>query len=162
MQLFENLPKLRKHRKLDQVRGSLRAADRAYREAREFGEEQYKNFLERLRSMRVLDPACGSGNFLYLALNELKTLEWQIMIEGEALGFQRAFPTIGPEAVLGMELNPYAAELARISVWIGEIQWMLRNGFDIIGSSKGPDAKQARDSERELSRGKTRAVDIGL
>jgi hypothetical protein len=131
LQLFENLPKLRKHRKLDQVRGSLRAADRAYREAREFGEEQYKNFLERLRSMRVLDPACGSGNFLYLALNELKTLEWQIMIEGEALGFQRAFPTIGPEAVLGMELNPYAAELARISVWIGEIQWMLRNGFDI-------------------------------
>lgn len=131
LQLFDSLPKLRKHRQLDQVRGSLRSADRAYRDARQQGEEQYSSFLERLRGVRVLDPACGSGNFLYLALNELKTLEWQIMIEGEALGFQRAFPTIGPEAVLGIELNPYAAELARISVWIGEIQWMLRNGFDI-------------------------------
>lgn len=129
--LFDELPKLKKHRQLDQVRGGLRAADRGYRQAREDGEEIYKAFLARLRALRVLDPACGSGNFLYLALDELKTLEWRIMVEGEALGFERAFPSIGPEAVLGIELNPYAAELARVSVWVGEIQWMLRNGFDI-------------------------------
>ena len=129
--LFDELPKLRKHRQLDQVRRGLRGADRAYRQALEEGERLYKAFLARLRAMRVLDPACGSGNFLYLALDELKTLEWRIMVEGEALGFERAFPSIGPEAVLGIELNPYAAELARVSVWIGEIQWMLRNGFDV-------------------------------
>lgn len=129
--LFDELPKLRKHRQLDQVRGGLRNADRIYRQAWEDGERLYKAFLERLRALRVLDPACGSGNFLYLALDELKTLEWRIMVEGEALGFERAFPSIGPEAVLGIELNPYAAELARVSVWIGEIQWMLRNGFDL-------------------------------
>lgn len=129
--LFNELPKLRKHRQLDQVRRRLRTADRAYGQALEQGEGRYKAFLERLRAMRVLDPACGSGNFLYLALDELKTLEWRIMVEGEALGFERAFPSIGPEAVLGIELNPYAAELARVSVWIGEIQWMLRNGFDL-------------------------------
>ena len=129
--LFDELPKLRKHRQLDQVRRSLRVADRAYRQAVNDGEKRYSSFLERLRAMRVLDPACGSGNFLYLALDELKTLEWRIMVEGEALGFERAFPSIGPEAVLGIELNPYAAELARVSVWIGEIQWMLRNGFDL-------------------------------
>ena len=129
--LFDELPKLRKHRQLDQVRRGLRSADRAYRQALKEGEATYKTFLERLRALRVLDPACGSGNFLYLALDELKTLEWQIMVEGEALGFERAFPSIGPEAVLGIELNPYAAELARVSVWIGEIQWMLRNGFDL-------------------------------
>src|SRR3546814_8449057 len=39
-------------------------------------------------------------------------------------------PAVGPENVLGIELNPYAAELARVSVWIGEIQWMRRNGFE--------------------------------
>ena len=87
-------------------------------------------FLERLRAFRVLDPACGSGNFLYLALLELKNIEHRCNLEAEALDLPRGFPTIGPEAVLGIELNPYAAELARVSVWIGEIQWMRRNGFE--------------------------------
>ena len=87
-------------------------------------------FLERLRGFRVLDPACGSGNFLYLALRALKDLEHRVNVEAEALGLPRAFPAVGPEAVLGIELNPYAAELARVSVWIGEIQWMRANGFD--------------------------------
>lgn len=50
-------------------------------------------------------------------------------MEAEALGLPRRFPQIGPEVVHGIEINPYAAELARVSVWIGEIQWMLRNGF---------------------------------
>lgn len=87
-------------------------------------------FMERLIAFRVLDPACGSGNFLYLALLELKNLEHRVNLESEALGLPREFPRIGPEAVLGIELNPYAAELARVSVWIGEIQWMRRNGFE--------------------------------
>ena len=87
-------------------------------------------FLERLRAFRVLDPACGSGNFLYLALWELKNIEHRCNLEAEAFGLPRAFPSIGPESVLGIELNPYAAELARVSVWIGEIQWMRRNGFE--------------------------------
>ena len=51
-------------------------------------------------------------------------------MEAEALGLQRAFPAIGPANVKGIEINAYAAELARVSVWIGEIQWMRRNGFD--------------------------------
>ena len=45
------------------------------------------------------------------------------------MGLQRAFPAVGPANVKGIEINPYAAELARVSVWIGEIQWMRRNGF---------------------------------
>ena len=51
-------------------------------------------------------------------------------MEAEALGLEREFPTIGPANVKGIEINPYAAELARVSVWIGEIQWMRRNGFN--------------------------------
>nr|WIE92519.1 class I SAM-dependent DNA methyltransferase [Mesorhizobium sp. WSM4875] len=85
--------------------------------------------LKRLKDFRVLDPACGSGNFLYLALRALKDLEHKAQVEAEALGLPRGFPQIGPEVVKGIELNPYAAELARVSVWIGEIQWMLKNGF---------------------------------
>jgi type II restriction/modification system DNA methylase subunit YeeA len=91
----------------------------------------YRSFMERLRTFRVLDPACGSGNFLYVALLALKDIEHQVAIEAEALGVEREFPHIGPEAVLGIEINPYAAELARITVWIGEIQWMRRNGFNV-------------------------------
>ena len=91
--------------------------------------QRYRAFLNRLRGFKVLDPACGSGNFLYLALQALKDIEHRVQLEAEALGFQRAFPEIGPGSVKGIEINPYAAELARVSVWIGEIQWMRRNGF---------------------------------
>jgi type II restriction/modification system DNA methylase subunit YeeA len=91
----------------------------------------YRDFLDQLRAFRVLDPACGSGNFLYLALLALKDIEHRVAIEAETLGLAREFPRIGPEAVKGIEINPYAAELARVTVWIGEIQWMRRNGFDV-------------------------------
>ena len=86
-------------------------------------------FLERLRGFKVLDPACGSGNFLYVALHALKDLEHRVQLEADAMGLPRTFPEIGPASVKGIEINPYAAELARVSVWIGEIQWMRRNGF---------------------------------
>ncbi|MBA3678125.1 MAG: class I SAM-dependent DNA methyltransferase [Sphingosinicella sp.] len=131
LELFEGLNKQRRVRKLDVVRASLRAADKSMERARDEAQALLSAFMAKLRNFRVLDPACGSGNFLYLALTELKNLEWRFAIEGELLGFARGFPSIGPEAVLGLEINPYAAELARVSVWIGEIQWMQRNGFSI-------------------------------
>ena len=92
-------------------------------------ERMLLKFLDRIRDFTVLDPACGSGNFLYLALHELKDLEHRVQLEAEALGLERAFPSVGPANVKGIEINAYAAELARVSVWIGEIQWMRRNGF---------------------------------
>ena len=108
----------------------------------------YTAFLERLRRFRVLDPACGSGNFLYLALLALKDIEHRVNLDAEALGFQRSFPSVGPEAVLGIEINPYAAELARVSVWIGEIQWMQRNGFSVSSNPilKPLDTIECRDA----------------
>ena len=90
----------------------------------------HEAFVARLAAFRVLDPACGSGNFLYVALRALKDIEHRANLDAEALGLLRGFPRVGPECALGIELNPYAAELARVSVWIGEIQWMRRNGFD--------------------------------
>jgi type II restriction/modification system DNA methylase subunit YeeA len=99
--------------------------------ARDQATVAYRAFLDKLRAFRALDPACGSGNFLYLALLALKDIEHRVSIEAEALGLQREFPQVGPSAVKGVEINPYAAELARVSVWIGEIQWMRRNGFGV-------------------------------
>lgn len=101
----------------------------------------YRSYLDRLRALRVLDPACGSGNFLYLGLLSLKDIEHRVGLEVAALGMQREFPHIGPEAVLGIEISPYAAELARVTVWIGEIQWMRKNGFDV---SRNPILKPLR------------------
>lgn len=91
----------------------------------------YQEFVDRLRSFRVLDPACGSGNFLYVSLIALKDLELRIDVEAEAIGLAPLLPAIGPEAVLGIEINRYAAELARVSDWIGHIQWARRNGYPL-------------------------------
>jgi type II restriction/modification system DNA methylase subunit YeeA len=98
-------------------------------------QQRFNHFLERLRAFTVLDPACGSGNFLYLALRALKDIEKRVLVEGEALGLGRQFPGVGPKSVMGIELNAYAAELARITIWIGEIQWMIQNGY---GARKNP------------------------
>ena len=105
--------------------GSPAAQTRLRRQA----DQALRTFLERLRRFTVLDPACGSGNFLYLALHALKDIEHRVQLEAETLGLARGFPAVGPANVKGIEINAYAAELARVSVWIGEIQWMRRNGF---------------------------------
>lgn len=94
-------------------------------------QNRFNAFLERLRAFTVLDPACGSGNFLFLALRALKDIEHRVLVEGEMLGLGRQFPAIGPSCVKGIELNAYAAELARITIWIGEIQWMVQNGYGV-------------------------------
>ncbi|MES2226950.1 MAG: DNA methyltransferase [Pseudomonadota bacterium] len=105
---------------------SRRAGDAEYRRAN----DAFVAYLETLRRFRVLDPACGSGNFLYLALKSLKDIEHQANIEAEALGLQRQVDAFtSPANVLGIEINEYAAELARVTVWIGELQWRLQHGY---------------------------------
>ena len=102
-------------------------------------------------ALRCSIPACGSGNFLYLALHALKDLEHHVQLEAEAIGpssgpFRRS---VSPANVKGIEINPYAAELARVSVWIGEIQWMRRNGFTGDARSGPGAARQHRVSRRD-------------
>lgn len=104
---------------------SKRHGDKAWRDA----QAVFVGFLQRLQGYRVLDPACGSGNFLYLALKCLKDIEHQVNIEAEQLGLERQHDLTGPHNVLGIELNEYAAELARVTVWIGELQWRLQRGY---------------------------------
>jgi type II restriction/modification system DNA methylase subunit YeeA len=91
-------------------------------------------FLTRLANVRVLDPACGSGNFLYVAVQALKDLEREVLVwEVTELGVRAMrSPVVGPANVHGIELNSFAAELARVVIWIGEIQWMIGNGFGYL------------------------------
>ncbi len=114
----------------------------------------FRGYLERLKDYRVLDPACGSGNFLYLALKSLKDLEHRVNLEAETLGLQREVNIeTSPANVLGIELNDYAAELARVTIWIGEIQWMLKYGYDVRRNPilQGLDHVEQRDAVLYMS-----------
>ena len=101
--------------------------DRHYRAAHQL----FITWLDELKHYRALDPACGSGNFLYLALKCLKDVEHHSHLQASALGLDREADLVtGPHNVLGIELNEYAAELARVTVWIGELQWRLAHGYE--------------------------------
>ena len=90
----------------------------------------YAEFRASLGRYRVLDPACGSGNFLALSLRALKDFDLTVLDEAAVMGLPREDSRIGPEAVMGIEINGYAAELARLTVWITELQWQLRKGLE--------------------------------
>lgn len=93
--------------------------------------ESLRAFHHKLCQVRVLDPACGSANFLYVALEHMKRLEGEVLnliadLSGgqdslEAEGF-----TVSPQQFLGMEINPRAAAIAEIVLWIGYLQWHYR------------------------------------
>ena len=86
-------------------------------------------FHSRLKSLTILDPACGSGNFLYVALRQLRDLEKEVIGSAIEHGFTGFTPQVSPDQFLGIELDDYASELARTSLWIGYLQWSIENGY---------------------------------
>ena len=88
-----------------------------------------ESFRDRLTKVTVLYPACGSGNFLYIALRSLLDLEKQVIDYAESHGWHGMKPTVSPGQMSGLEIDPYAAQLARTALWIGYIQWHQTNGF---------------------------------
>jgi hypothetical protein len=108
------------------------------------------DFHKRLCSVRVLDPACGSGNFLYVTLEHLKRLEGEVLNTLEDYGLTRLgvteqtgidvhgeraisteAQTVDPHNLLGIELNPRAAAIAEVVLWIGYLQWHFRTRGDV-------------------------------
>jgi len=87
-------------------------------------------FSNELAAIRVLDPACGSGNFLYMALRRLLDLQKEVIAYAARRGLPAIPLTVGPQQLYGIELNEYAHELAQVTVWIGYLQWRHENGFD--------------------------------
>jgi type II restriction/modification system DNA methylase subunit YeeA len=86
-------------------------------------------FADEIAMTTVLDPACGSGNFLYVALRELLGLEKEVITLSADLGVGAFFPSASPSQLFGIEINEYAHELAQATIWIGYIQWLRENGF---------------------------------
>ena len=90
------------------------------------------NWVEELCKVRILDPACGSGNFLYLALRRMLDLWHEVRV----FSAQHDLPTfsaeqVHPSQLYGLENNVYAQELASVVVWIGYLQWLNQNGIGL-------------------------------
>jgi type II restriction/modification system DNA methylase subunit YeeA len=85
-------------------------------------------FHSKLASITVLDPACGSGNFLYVSLKLLLDLEKELIAFATQVGFTFR-PRVNVQQLKAIELNAYAFELAQVAVQIGYLQWRRDNGF---------------------------------
>jgi type II restriction/modification system DNA methylase subunit YeeA len=128
----------------------------AYNKLREQMQGTLYAWVEELAHIRILDPACGSGNFLYLALKRMLDL-WQ---EARIFAAEHGLPTVLPEQVhpsqlYGLEMNTYAHELASVVVWIGYLQWLQEHGMGVptepilrkLDNIQHRDAILAHDSE---------------
>ncbi|MDD5375902.1 MAG: hypothetical protein PHO38_09765 [Acidithiobacillus sp.] len=93
--------------------------------------QELRGFHQQLCQIRVLDPACGSGNFLYVALEHMKRLEGEVLNligdlnRGQAI-LETQGLTVDPHQFLGLEINPRAAAIAEMVLWIGYLQWDYR------------------------------------
>ena len=97
--------------------------------------EAARQFHRQLCAIRVLDPACGSGNFLYVALEHMKRLEGEVLDSLHTLGesqevLEHTGLTVDPHQLLGIEVNPRAAVIADLVLWIGYLQWHFRTRGD--------------------------------
>lgn len=112
------------------------ASDLIEQEKVEEARKLVEDFHGRLARTKVLDPACGTGNFLYVAMARMKELEGEVVELLEQLGDHQYVAeltghTITPEDFLGIEINPRAAAIAQLVLWIGYLQWHFRvNGKD--------------------------------
>ena len=121
-------------------------------------------FHHQLCTTRVLDPACGTGNFLYVSLELMKRLEGEVLDALEALGDDEARllldgETVNPRQFYGLEINPRAVPIADLVLWIGFLKWQLRTTeaknlpepiLHAYGTIKHQDALLAYDSMEML------------
>ncbi len=89
------------------------------------------DFHDRLAALRILDPACGTGNFLYVAMEALEQLEAQVIEVRQQLG-DPGEARVGPHQFFGLEKNPRAAKIAELVLWIGWLRFRIRNDPDSI------------------------------
>lgn len=124
-----------------------------------------RTFHQQLCATRVLDPACGTGNFLYVSMELMKRLEGEVLDYLAELGeeqyvLEMSDHTVDPHQFLGLEINPRAVQIADLVLWIGFIKWQIRTGgqnaisepvLRAFGNIKEQDAVLAFD-KRELQR----------
>ncbi len=118
-------PLRREWRELRKALTPLLAKGKATNSAR----DKLAAFQKKIAGITVLDPACGSGNFLYVALQLLLGLEKEIITAAAQIGLTFT-PQVNVQQLRAIEINPYAYELAQVTVQIGALQWRRDNGFD--------------------------------
>jgi len=102
----------------------------AYNKLRAQMQDKLYAWLKELSAVRILDPACGSGNFLYLALRRMLDLWREVYLFSAEHGLPTVLPhQVHPSQLYGLETNVYAHELASVVVWIGYLQWLNDNGI---------------------------------
>jgi hypothetical protein len=136
---------------MEPLRGDWEGARTAATLAAEAGDkekarEEVEKFHTKLANTKVLDPACGTGNFLYVAMARMKELEGEVLELLEALGDERYLSELGshtvtPENFLGIEINPRAAAIAQLVLWIGYLQWHFR----VNGENQMPEPPVLRE-----------------
>lgn len=89
-----------------------------------------KEFSDEIAATRVLDPACGSGNFLYVALWQLLNFQKEVIAFAGRHGLSNIPLTVSPAQLYGIEINAYAHELAQTTIWMGYIQWRFSAGIN--------------------------------
>ncbi|MCA9895249.1 MAG: class I SAM-dependent DNA methyltransferase [Anaerolineae bacterium] len=129
-----------------------------------------ENMLACLRDVKVLDPACGSGNFLYVSLQRLMDMEKEVINHPLFAGLSKPMPEVHPRQMYGIEINPIAHALASIVVWIGWLQWRIQNGYaqgwsepileDLHGNIVCKDAILAHDADGSPTEPDWPAVDV--
>jgi hypothetical protein len=124
---------------IEPLREEWDAAQTAAARLEEDGDEEEArdelvDFHRRLCTLKVLDPACGSGNFLYVTLEHLKRLEAEVLDTLSDYGWKPLDMTggerVSPEQLMGLEINPRAAAIADVVLWIGYLQWHFRTYGD--------------------------------
>ncbi|HZG45773.1 MAG TPA: DNA methyltransferase [Allosphingosinicella sp.] len=131
----------------DDWAGARAAATQAAEAGRkEAARKIVETFHGKLAQTKVLDPACGTGNFLYVAMARMKELEGEVLELLEELGDDQYLAeisghTITPENFLGIEINPRATNIAQLVLWIGYLQWHFR----VNGEDRMPEAPVLRD-----------------
>jgi hypothetical protein len=110
-------------------------------------------YLKRLTSVRVLDPACGSGNFLYVTFDLLKRLELEVRARLRQLGESQELlalegVSVSPAQLYGIEIKPWAHQIAELTVWIGYLQWWRR-----LNPNALPSEPILRDDQRHIHQG---------
>ena len=120
---------------LDDLQGDWQQALAQADAAKDAGDGAYavnamQAYRQRLAGVKTLDPACGSGNFLYVTLKALLDLERRAMDYQTGLDANAGPPLVNPAQMMGLEVNEYAAQLAKTALWIGYIQWHQANGFE--------------------------------
>jgi hypothetical protein len=102
-------------------------------ESRKVAVQRLRAFHDWLRSLSFLDPACGSGNFLYVTMHAVKRIEVEVLNELADITGSRElrFQEVDPSQFHGIEVKPWAREIAELTLWIGFHQFWRRAHGDV-------------------------------